>query len=208
MNYQQFTIPGENKPQTIEELSSVETTLKDVLPVDKTEFQTGIDERREIIQIQKSIEAARESKINEILYESRKRKIGSLVDRLVFGSSVSSDDGAKQREELWRKQLLEIESEHGGELIQPLADEKHFFHYHDRNEWFWYVRNPKTNAEQSVRYLVDEQKGIFRSLNAAEFELISDSEKENLIAAIKDYHIHVLSGVYNRQDLASQDSLV
>jgi hypothetical protein len=161
-------------------------------------------ERQAIVAIHRVLDEIREMEIESQIREARRRKIGSFIDALVYGARKSKSEAAKLQEETIWNNLVERESEIGGKFLDTESDLKNTFHYHDRNEWFWICEKNDGTIRQVVRYVIDENNGIYRNVDGIAFIEISENERLNLIEAINVYTKHVLTNLYKREDLVRQ----
>lgn len=210
MTYQEYKIPGGNQGQYFDPINdSVQKnepeiikniSIDYVIELEKSiELKNRLDERKEIIHLNNLIEEVRKEAVTKKIEESRQRKIGSFIDSIVYGSFKSKNTNTQ--ENAFLNNYLEIESDLGGQIFHGHPELEHSFHYHDRNEWYWLCVSKDRTKKQLVRYVVDENKGIFKSIEGGVFEELSDTERQNFKLAVEKYKEVVLTNLYNRMDL-------
>lgn len=162
------------------------------------ELKRQYDDRQEILSIHRRLEQVRDAKINDMKLNTRRRKLGAFMDYIVLGRPLGADT---EQAAMYLNKLIDTEAEVGGAMFSTDPAHLHYFHYHDNDEWFWYVEN-SLGEQQTVRYVVKELDGIVRSVNGQGFEELSHDEHEKFLIATKLYGERVLSSIYGRQDLA------
>jgi hypothetical protein len=219
MNYQEYKIPGtHNEVVNYEPIvqgmdtpitdSAFEMTykmrqhMKEMLQ--SRDSRERLVERQAIIALHKTIEEVRDMKIESQIREARRKKLGSIIDALVYGARKSKAGATKLQEDVIWNNLVERESQIGGKILETSSDLENTFHYHDRNEWFWLCESKEGSSKQTVRYLIDENNGIYRSLDGNVFIEVAKNERLNLIDAINEYSKRVLTHIYGREDLSRQ----
>lgn len=106
-----------------------------------------------------------------------------------------------------RRQLIQRESEIGGQLFGPVPAGHHrqFFNL-DQSTWIWYEEWTDEKGEtQSVttRYEVHEN-GVLKVQDDAPYYFIEGQELINLTAAIRTYYERVSREVYRRDPATAQ----
>lgn len=106
-----------------------------------------------------------------------------------------------------RRQLIQRESEIGGQLFGPVPAGHHrqFFNL-DQSTWIWYEEWTDEKGEtQSVttRYEVHEN-GVLKVQDNAPYYFIEGQELINLTAAIRTYYERVSREVYRRDPMTAQ----
>lgn len=219
MNYQEYQIPGSHTNAPIEEPiirgmdtpkmdSAMEMTfsmkqhIKEMMQ--SRDSRERLAERQSIIAIHNTLEDVREMEIERRIREARRKKFGSIIDSLVYGARKSKAGAIELQEKAIWNDLLERESEIGGQILSASTGLVQSFHYHDRDEWFWLCETKDGSNKQLVRYLIDENNGIYRNVNGIAFVEIGETERLNLIDAINEYSKRVLVQVYDREDLTRQ----
>ena len=106
-----------------------------------------------------------------------------------------------------RRQLIQRESEIGGQLFGPVPDGHHrqFFNL-DPTTWIWYEEWADEKGEtqsRTTRYEV-HQNGVLKIQDDAPYYFIEGQELVNLTAAIRTYYERVSREVYHRDPLTTQ----
>lgn len=106
-----------------------------------------------------------------------------------------------------RRQLIQRESEIGGQLFGPVPTGHHrqFFNL-DQSTWIWYEEWMDEKGElQSIttRYEVHEN-GVLKVQDNAPYYFIEGQELINLTAAIRTYYERVSREVYRRDPATAQ----
>lgn len=114
---------------------------------------------------------------------------------------LTGTNGGIFRSRPTRRQLIQRESEIGGQLFGPVPEGHHrqFFNL-DRNTWIWYEEwtNDKGEAEsKTTRYEVHEN-GILKVQDNAPYYFIEGQELINLTVAIRSYYERVSREIYHR----------
>ena len=213
MSYQEYKIPGGDQGRYADSISdtpdnfiyqnnySIDMSADNYLKSleNSIEDKRRLLERQEVLKIHQLIEQVRTEAISKKIKQAKSKKIGSIIDRFVYGSSISGSSDTQ--ESVILSQFLDKESDLGGKLFENTENLEHSFHYHDRNEWFWLCTSKDGTNRQLVRYLIDETNGFYRSVNGGDFEVVDENEKNNLISAIDKYKTTVLINIYSRNDL-------
>ncbi len=126
------------------------------------------------------------------------------ASKMLFGSS---DPLAVFRTRPTRRQLIQRESELGGQLFGPVPAGHHrqFFNL-DTTTWIWYEEwmNEKGELESTTtRYEVHEN-GILKVQDNAPYYFIEGQELVNLTAAIQTYYQRVSREIYHRDPATAQ----
>lgn len=213
MSYQEFKIPGGEQGRyfdSIDDAPNISLNENQFISGDShnyldalnksIEYRDRLIERQNLIKTHQLLENVRQEAVADKIRQARRKKIGSFIDSIVYGSFKSENSNTQESAIL--NQYLELESDLGGQIFEYHPDLNHSFHYHDRNEWFWLCTTKDENIRQLTRYVIDENNGIFRSVNDGPFEEVSNQERSNLINAVDKYRATVLSKVYNRSDIA------
>jgi len=108
---------------------------------------------------------------------------------------------------LTERELIQLESEIGGKLFGPVADDRHrkFFNL-DPRTWIWYEEyKDAAGVKKSVttRYEVQE-KGILKAQDGAKYSYLEGEELKNFGMAVQMYYEQVMRGVYNRDPSTGQ----
>ena len=213
MSYQEYKIPGGDQGRYADSISdipdnfiyqnnySIDMSADNYLKSleNSIEDRRRLLERQEVVKTHKLIEQVRTEAVSKKIKQAKSKKIGSIIDRFVYGSSKSGSSDTQ--ESVILSQFLDKESDLGGKLFENTGNLEHSFHYHDRNEWFWLCTSKDGTNRQLVRYLIDETNGFYRSVNDSDFEQVDENEKNNLISAIDKYKATVLINIYSRNDL-------
>jgi hypothetical protein len=106
-----------------------------------------------------------------------------------------------------RRQLIQRESELGGQLFGPVPDGHHrqFFNL-DPTTWIWYEEwTDESGKPQSTttRYEVHEN-GILKVQDGAPYYFIEGQELINLTVAIRTYYERVSREIYHRDPMTAK----
>jgi hypothetical protein len=127
------------------------------------------------------------------------------VDPEVFKLAKQDAANTKQRlktKDQKIKQLIEIESEIGGQVFGPSRpDEERRFYCLDERTWVYqnnYVDLIDGNKKQMVIRYELHPNGVLKVINSKSHSMVQDDEAERLIEAIKLYYKLVMTKVYGR----------
>lgn len=121
--------------------------------------------------------------------------VSRLKKRMI--GMISTNASAAQSDILRR--LVNRESQIGSEILGYPAHggrREFFMSPTHSNEWLWHEETPDGNKVQTVRYIISEDEGIFKSINGATYEVVKGKEFENLMSAIKTYYKRVMHELY------------
>ena len=106
-----------------------------------------------------------------------------------------------------RRQLIQRESEVGGQLFGPvpLGHHRQFFNL-DSSTWVWYEEWADTEGKlqsKTTRYEVHDN-GILKVQEGAPYYFIEGQELVNLTLAIQSYYERVSREIYRRDPVTAQ----
>ncbi len=121
--------------------------------------------------------------------------------QLLVGSDAAGMPRFRLRIRPTRRQLIQRESELGGQLFGqvPAGHHRQFFNL-DQHTWVWYEewRDEKGKKQSSTtRYEVHEN-GILKVQDKTPYYYIEGRELTNLVAAIHAYYEKIARDIYHR----------
>jgi hypothetical protein len=119
----------------------------------------------------------------------------------IVGTNPSTAGGISLRNRPTRRELIQVESEIGGQLfgVIPKGHHRQFFNL-DRNTWVWYEEwlDEKGKVKSiTTRYEIHEN-GILKVQEGKQYYYIEGKELTNLVTAIRMYYEKVSHDVYQR----------
>lgn len=117
----------------------------------------------------------------------------------LFGKHFRYDETA-QRAAILRS-LVNKESRLGGAIfgVPRHGGRREFFlSPTHNNEWIWHQETPDGLKSMTVRYILIENKGVFKSIDGQPYERVVGDEKSHLFDAIHLYYASVMKNLYVR----------
>ena len=121
--------------------------------------------------------------------------------KLLTGSDEIKLSGIVRRTKPTRRELIQRESEIGGQLFGPVSVSHHrqFFNL-DPTTWVWYEEWTDRDGKHqttTTRYEIHEN-GILKVQEGARYYYIEGNELTNLVNAIRIYYDRVTREIYRR----------
>lgn len=121
--------------------------------------------------------------------------------KLLTGSDDIRFPSIKFTSKVTRRELIQRESEIGGQLFGPVPAGHHrqFFNL-DRNTWVWYEEWTDENGKPqsaTTRYEI-HKNGVLKVQEGSQYYYIEGQELQNLLSATRMYYERVAREIYNR----------
>jgi len=156
-------------------------------------------DRQELIAQGNEIHEQRRAAIENRLIAPKSGAMKRVFSMIMTGQFDTSNDKARLADEIFRN-LMNKESAIGSSLIpmpSTVSRQEFFLSDSHPNEWFYHAQSLMQPAiSRSIRYLVSEPDGIYKSIDGGQYSLLKVNELSDFLKLTNAYSTQLMSGPY------------